>query len=609
MRARLRFILAFALLPIYAIAIPISPANAATGDSDTYFNLEANTTISHRYAIMTNDSSVHFTSAFSFEMWLKPTNACSGFFCHIIVKEEEYAVALVNSNYHVALNGSSGGWVWQDTTIKGQIDSWQHIAITRVAAANEILMYLNGQHVYTASAGALSTLNFATATTSFQIGARVGNYNSLNAAPDQSFIGSVDEVKLWQTTRTQAQVLSDMHTYGPTNDANLKAYYDFNDISGSTITNKAVGGSGTLTMKNSPTISALETSQVASGTKIVKFPRSYLSANGWKPPIGITSLNALVVGGGGGGGNNVGNGGGGGGGYLINGLAVSDSSNIAIKVGTGGTGGRYIAAGSKVYDGTTLMDGQSGESSIATINSNTFTGGGGGGGDTVWSNNVCGGAGQLSLGGTSGTGSGSGGTASTGGAGGAVSGTQSTANGVTGFSSSITGSSAFYGSGGGAGGGWSGNVTGAGANSQGGTGNGTGTAIDGLNQTGSGGGGNAAGCAVGGKGGSGVVILTFNAFGAIPTAISSAIFRTPTSITATVSEAGKVTFYASNKVIPGCKARPTISSATITSTCTWRPSQRTLVPITAKFAPTASPLNLVTINFGSVQVTSRTGKR
>jgi hypothetical protein len=592
-------------MPIYWIASPISPAIAATGDSDTFFNLEANTSSNHNFAIMTNDSSVRFTSAFTFEMWLKPTNACAGIYCTIMVKEEEFAFAVVNGNYQFALNGSSGGWVWQDTTIKAQINSWQHFAMTHAAGVNSVSMFLNGQLVYTGPAGQLGTLNFNSATTSFQIGARVGNHNSLSQAGVQSFIGSIDEVKLWQTERTQAQVQSDMHTYGPTNDANLKAYYDFNDISGSTILNKAVGGGGTLTIRNSPTISALETSTVTSGTKVLRFPRTYLSANGWKPPLGISTLNALVVGGGGGGGNNVGNGGGGGGGYLINGLAVSESSNFTIKVGTGGTGGRHTAGGTLTYDGTTLMDGQSGESSVATINGAAFTGGGGGGGDTIWSTNFCGSSSQLSLGGSAGTGSGTSGTAFTGGAGGAVSGTQSTANGVTGFSSSITSPSAFYGSGGGAGGPWNGNVVGNGANSQGGTGNGS----DGLNLTGSGGGGNAAGCAVGGKGGSGVVIFTFNASGAVPAAITTAIFRTPTTLTVTVSEVGKVTFFAQGKVIPGCKARSTISAASITATCPWKPSQRTAVAITARFAPTSLASNLININFGSVQVAPRTGKR
>jgi hypothetical protein len=433
--------------------------------------------------------------------------------------------------------------------------------------------------------------------------------NDINASPLYPFIGNIDEVKVWQTARTQAQIISDAHSYGPTNDSNLKIYYDFNDVSGSSLVNRASGAdaSTTLTLKNSPSFTPIETSTVSAGTKVVKFPRSYISANGWKPPLGVSSINLLAVGGGGGGGNNVGNGGGGGGGYQINNVAVSSSSNINVKVGTGGNGGRRIIAGTLTYDGTTLMDGQRGDSSVATIDGANFVGGGGGGGDTIWKNNLCGGdaSGVNLVNGAAGVGSGSGGSAFTGGLGGAVNASTSISDGATGWTSTITGSSRYYGSGGGAGGGWNGYVTGSGANSQGGAG----TGVDGLNLTGSGGGGNAAGCVVGGKGGSGVVIFVFNAFGAVANAINSAVYRTPTTITATVSEAGKVTFYAMGKVIPGCKSRATVTSSTISATCTWRPSQRNTVPITAKFSPAASPANLVTIDFGSIRVSARTGQR
>lgn len=582
-------------------------ASAATGDTDTYFNLEANTSSSHRYAIATQDSAFHLTNAFTWEMWLYPTNACSGIYCTIIVKEEQYILGIVNGTYQFALNGTSGGWVWIDTTVIARINTWQHVAMTRATSTNSVTLWVNGQSVYTGAAGHLGTGNFASATTSFQVGARTGNTNSLTATGVQSYQGSIDELKIWNVARTQSEIQTDMNTYGPVNNAAVQVYFDFNDSSGSTIVNRASGaGAGsTLTVKNSPSFTELGSSSVSSGTKVLKFPRSYLSANGWKTPLGITSLNIFALGGGGGGGNNVGNGGGGGGGYLVNGLSVSSSSNIAIKVGTGGAGGRNAAAGTLTYDGTTLMDGQSGDSSIVTVNGTTFTGGGGGGGDTIWSTNFCGGSSQISQGGVAGTGSGSGGTAYTGGVGGAVSGTQATANGKTGFSSSITTTSVKYGSGGGAGGAWNGNVTGTGADSQGGTGNGS----NGLNQTGSGGGGNAAGCAIGGYGGSGIVIFAFNAYAGEPVAISNATFRAATTVSVTVSEAGKVSFYAFGKIIPGCKSRPTVSSSTITASCTWKPSQRGPVPITAKFVPTSAPSSIANINVGSVLVANRTGKR
>jgi hypothetical protein len=605
MRSVSRFLLTLSLLPIIWIATPLSSATAATGDTDTYFNLEANTASVNNYAIAIQDSAFHFNNAFTWEMWIYPTSDCSGIFCHITAKEEEYVFGIVDKTFRYALNGTGGGWVWIDTTIVPRINTWQHVTLTRAANINSVTLWVNGQAVYTGAAGALGTGNFATATTNFQVGARTGNFNSLTATPAQSYQGSIDELKMWNVARTQSEIQSDMHNYGPTNNAAVQVYFDFNDSSGSTIVNKASGaGAGsTLTVKNSPAFTALATSSVSSGTKIIKFPRTYLSANGWKPPVGISSLNALAVGGGGGGGNNVGNGGGGGGGYAISNLSVSNASTFGIKVGTGGTGGRNIIAGTLTYDGTTLMDGQSGESSIATIKGSSYTGGGGGGGDTIWSNNVCGGAGQLSQAGAAGTGSGTGGTAYTGGLGGAVSGTQATANGKTGFTTSIT--SGTYGSGGGAGGAWSGNVTGNGADSQGGTGNGS----NGLNQTGSGGGGNQAGCAVGGNGGSGIVIFTFTAYSGEPVSITNATFRTATTVSVNVSEVGKVSFFAFGKIIPGCRSRPTVTSATITASCTWKPSRRGPVPITAKFVPTSAPSSIANINVGSVFVANRTGKR
>jgi hypothetical protein len=607
MKAVLVKALTFSLALSFLLGFSTNQAKAATGDADTYFNLESNTGTPAKYAVATYSSGFVITSAITIEAWVYPTSDCvSAAFCHIVRKEDGWALAIASGKYKYALNGASGGWAWTDTTIEPRLNEWQHLALVRENNASTVSFYLNGLLVYTGSSGAVSNGPFKNSSYNFTVGAMTSDFNDLNATPYYPFIGNLDEIKVWQTARTQAQIISDAHTYGPTNDSNLKIYYDFNDVSGSSLVNRSSGAdaSTTLTLKNSPSFTSIETSTVTSGTKVVRFPRSYISANGWKPPLGVSSINLLAVGGGGGGGNNVGNGGGGGGGYQVNNISVSSSSNIGVKVGTGGQGGRNIAAGTLTYDGTTLMDGQRGDSSVATINGSTFVGNGGGGGDTIWSNNFCGGSGQLSLGGSSGTSSGTGGTAYSGGAGGAVSGTQSVANGVTGFTSTITGAT-YFGSGGGAGGVWNGNATGNGANSQGGNGNGS----NGLNLTGSGGGGNTSGCLVGGKGGTGIVIFAFNAFGGIANAISSANYRTQTTITATVSEAGKVTFYAHGKVIPGCKSRATVSSASITATCQWKPSQRNAVPITAKFAPTASPANLVTIDFGSVRVSSRSGQR
>jgi hypothetical protein len=252
------------------------------------------------------------------------------------------------------------------------------------------------------------------------------------------------------------------------------------------------------------------------------------------------------------------------------------------------------------------MDGQPGDSSVATISGATYTGGGGGGGDTIWTNNLCGGdaSGALSASGASGSGSGSGGTAYSGGAGGAISSTQSVANGKSGFTSSITGTSTNYAGGGGSGS-WSSYLQGSGANSIGGNGNGS----NGVNGTGSGGGGNAAGCAVGGNGGSGVVILSYSAYSGELTLPATAIYRTNSTITATLSAPGKVTFYEKGKVISSCKNIPTVTSTTITATCSWKPSTHGPVSLSARFIGTGADSYPSNLTAGQIVVGKRTNSR
>lgn len=590
------------------IGLPMESAVAATGDTDTYLNLEANTASSHRYAISASHGASHLTNAFTWEIWLNPTNACTSIYCHIFAKENEYVLGVVNGTYQYALNGTAGGWVWIDTTIAARINTWQHVALSRAASTNAVNFYVNGNLVYSSSsAGTLGTGNFADTSFNFQIGARTANVSNADQTPAQSYIGSLDELKFWKTARTQSQIQSDMSTYGPTNDSNLQLYFDFNDVTGTTLENKASGAtsSSNLTLKNSPSLTSLVSTNVSSGNSIVTFPRTYLSANGYVLPVGVKTLSALVVGGGGGGGNNVGNGGSGGGGYLISNFSASSTSLFSIRVGTGGAGGRNAAAGTTTYDGTTLMDGQVGEISTLTISSTSFSGGGGSGGQTIWSTNYCGSSGEDLSASTAGTGSGNGGTSYSGGLGGTRSGSGSTnRDGKSGFTSSITGTSTNY-SGGGGSGAWSGYAQGSGANSIGGNGNGS----NGVNGTGSGGGGNAAGCAVGGNGGSGVVILSYSAYSGDLATPSTAVYRSITTLTATVSTSGKVTFYEKGKVISTCKNISTVISSTTTATCSWKPSAHGVTTVSARFTATGGASYPATLTAQQLVVAKRTNTR
>ncbi len=608
---RLRSILALALALTSLSFTQGQPAFAAVGDTDTVFRQVAG---SLQYAVALDDAGFTIPNAITMEAWVKPDATCiAASECVILIKESSYTIGIVGGVFQWALMNAA--WNWNTTGITPVVGVWQHVALTRAASTNATKFYLNGRLVATGTADGAGTSGLGDSNHNFAIGARNGSNVGLNATTAAYFSGEMDEIKVWQTERTQAQIQSDMGTYGPTNDSNLKLYYDFNDVSGSTISNKASGAtSGTqLTLKNSPTFTSLETSTVSGIYRVISFPRTYLSANGFKVPSGVTAVDALVVGGGGGGGNNSGAGGSGGGGYRINSAPVNESTGLNIRVGTGGPGGRYTASGTLTNDGTTRMDGQDGESSTLVIGVTTYLGGGGSGGQTSYANNVCAGSGSVSVWNTAGTFSGTGGTGYTGALGGTPSTTQSVANGVSGFTDATTGTSLPYGSGGGAGPGASPSnfLAGVGADSLAGNGAATSTGV-GLSAShlrGAGGGGGGSSCGAGGSGGSGVVILRYSTLsGEFTTGKNaSATYRTATTFVLTLSSAGRVTFFANNKAIGTCRNIATSGSGPYTATCLWKPSVRANVAITARFTATSGGSGI--FDGGTANVVARSGRR
>ena len=96
---------------------------------------------------------------------------------------------------------------------------------------------------------------------------------------------------------------------------------------------------------------------------------------------------------------------------------------------------------------------------------------------------------------------------------------------------------------------------------------------------------------------------TFNSLG-LSGGVSSAVYRTSTTISGEVSVAAKVTFRAGGIVIPGCKNKSTSGSAPFIASCTWKPSKRGSYSVTATATPTsnsysassATPLRVIVSN-------------
>jgi len=581
-----RSFLVLAISFLFSSTVYVMPsANASTGVSDSFIDLQSNTGSPTRYAVATASSGFSINSAITIQAWVYPTNNCvSAGFCHIVRKEDGYTIAIADGKFKYALNGASGGWSWSDTLITARLDQWQHVALVRENNASTVTFYFNGRSVYSGTSGAVGSGGLRNSNFNFTLGAMTSDINDINASPIYPFIGGIDEVKIWQVARTQEQINSDMNSYGPVNNSDLKLYYDFNDVSGSTLINRAnnAPSSTNLTLRNTPVFASVETTTVSGGNRVVTFPRTFLSANGWKAPVGIDSIRMLVVGGGGGAGFNSG-GGGSGGGVIESTISYAGAGLFPI-VGNGG-----IANTGGVFPFNVAANGET-----STVSGLIAPGGRSGFNfrDPDY---------LPASGGAAVNGYGAGGRGATSSA--------SAVSGSNGYSSSITGSATFYGGGGG-GGAWSSSRSG-GTGGAGGGGAGllNGNGVSGTKNTGGGGGSNASGSTISGNGGSGIIIFAFNAFFGTANAITTAVFRTTTSLSVTLSEAGRVSFSANGKIIPGCKSRSSVTSSTITATCSWRPSQRGSVSVSARFTPTSSPSSPTTIPIGNVFVTSRSGSR
>ena len=461
----------------FVITVTVSYPPSSDTDSAMVF-----TSSSSQYAIASGDvAGFDIENAITIEAWVYPTGAsCIG---NIVGKATSYFLYCVSGVLSYAMGGQTG-WSGVGTGITIRTNQWTHIALTRAASTPVANIYIDGNLLYTGTADGAgsSPLTNSNSPNLFNIGAR-------NASAD--FNGQIDEVKLWNLARSASQVKSDSKTYGGSLADGLVAYYDFNDLYGTSLVNRSIGGSSTLnlTVANSPTLSssAIFTTTTNSPYSITTFNRTYLSASGWKVPTSVPALKALVVGGGGGAGFNSG-GGGSGGGFAESRIVNSESGFLPV-VGQGG----FANINSSTVPNYAYAKGDT--STIGTL----VAPGGNSGVNYVSSAPVNGGA--------SVSGFGAGGRGSTLSAAGLA--------GADGFTSSITGTVTYYGGGGG-GAGWSANTSGGAGGAGGGGTGGVGTATAaasgnaGTKNTGGGGGGNStSGRANLGHGGSGVIIVRY----------------------------------------------------------------------------------------------------
>ena len=459
--------------------------------------------------------------AFTVALWVKPTDCANGNNLQVILQKELSFHIGCKSGYWFFGTGSGSQWhntEWLTTSVPATDNVWQHLAFSRPASGSGTTFHLNGEVVYSVNSYE-GDLPGATSQR-FTLGASLSSSGSWESSTQ--FTGWVDDVRIYTADRSST-VASDMHAYPSTSNTHLNAFFDFNverhnDVFTSAANLATASGAAQAGLSlaiGSPVAQRVWSVAVDGTDTVLTFNRTVLTADGgWRVPVGVSEVDALVVGGGGGGGYNTGGGGGGGGVGIYNATSVTASSSMAVVIGHGGWG--------STTNGSNGSDGQASQFGTSVVGG----GGGGaywksGGGDGVsaptgspaYAQRGSGGGGAN--GGSGGSGSTDGGdgaaNAGAGGGGAGANGSsvvsyQTGAGGGSGVSSSITGSSVTYGSGGG-GGSWNGAGSGGSGAGNGGRNY---AATDGTaHRGGGGGGGGNTNHKPGGDGASGVVVVRY----------------------------------------------------------------------------------------------------
>jgi len=184
---------------------------------------------------VSNSSKFQPKKAFTAEAWVYPTAFRNAISKGTVMSNEQ---ALPGRGFYISIgNGGQVRFSMFDATQKSVaapkgtivLNKWQHIA--GVYDGSTIKLYVDGTLKSTLNTGA----------------AKVSDGNlylgqTALASMDRAFIGSIDEVRLWNVALTEAQINERKGHQLWGNESGLAAYYNFNDGLGSKTANNLTGG-------------------------------------------------------------------------------------------------------------------------------------------------------------------------------------------------------------------------------------------------------------------------------------------------------------------------------------------------------------------------------
>lgn len=220
-------------MKLFLSVLIIAFGSVATGQTNDALSFDG----TNKFVSVPHDASLNLTN-FSFEAWINLTTTSGAL--TILSKGEGVSAAITNYIFNVGAGSGNGklglfaGGAWYSANTTLGTGTWYHAAVT--VSGTAVQFYLNGVADGTAI---LSGAMYTGGTYLFKIGEQGDgcDCNTMN--------GKIDEVRIWNIARTQAEIRANMFNKNLSNSASgLIAYYRFNEGSGITTANSSTNSAG-----------------------------------------------------------------------------------------------------------------------------------------------------------------------------------------------------------------------------------------------------------------------------------------------------------------------------------------------------------------------------
>ncbi len=210
---------------IAASSNPSNSSAAVTLISNVNNNDAINFNGNNQY-VKANSGSQSVNGSFTVEAWVKPsfTSGVGAIFSTRSNGNNHFDFKLQNGNtLHGDIGDTSNNWITTSADVTlSYTNIWYHIAY--VVTSNYYQIYVNGDLKAMGMFANIVTPCLFNINNDFLIGATADNY--------EKFIGSIDEVRIWNVARTGTEIKNYYNKTLPANNTGLIAYYKFDDGTG-----------------------------------------------------------------------------------------------------------------------------------------------------------------------------------------------------------------------------------------------------------------------------------------------------------------------------------------------------------------------------------------